>query len=398
VNIPVNGSNRQQFRSAVLWRRWLWAGLCGLLLVMSVARGGLYAQTGAPGPVENTTGTEEDSSKRVDESEESYRARMELRDQRFREQKRADMIYSNQAWTSKLDRLPEESQEHIKKQLREMIIASRQWKPGEDVSDYPYEPSAAARTDAQLRNQEREAWAEQLEKYQQREAAAYADSQGGQDGSEGGQEPSGQRSNDGNDSNTGAAGQERRHAAHDPGYNEVAAQAAEDISTEGVSENALSFLQGKSGQPAGSTQQNEGEEPLESQAPEQTGGLSEAEIPPGSMAVGDLAQLQGMNTSPGEASVPPSAQSPAESPMPSETQPSSDARQQDGPPAGEGQAADIPDSLLIEELAGLNTVSAGNSSAAVTGSPPADETNAATTPDVQAGTLEIDELKRLKGN
>jgi len=210
-----------------------------------------FGQGDAPDPGSGSATADEDTSRRVDESEESYRARMELRDQRYQEQKRSNMIYSSHGETSKLDQLPEASQEHIKQQLREMIMASRQWKPGEDVSDYPYEPSSAAQTDAKLRNQEREAWAEQLDKYQQREAAAYADAQRGRDGAADDGE-SGNGKADRNAAGSSSASSQRAAGKNrDSDSFSESPEAAEEISDAGVFENALSFVRGSDPQSTG---------------------------------------------------------------------------------------------------------------------------------------------------
>ncbi len=313
-----------------------WVRLCVVFLMTILACAGVLAQQ-APGNGEDADKQAEDTSKQVDESEENYRTRMELRDQRYREQPRADMIYSSQAGTEKIDQLPEASREHIKEQLRDMIIASRQWKPGEDVSDYPYEPSAAAQTDAKLRSQEREAWAEQLQKYQQREAAAYADAEGKPNAQAGGQQSGSEgaagsrQGKNGSAGKSSAAGQSQADAARNSESYEAQHRETEAVSTAGVSENALSFLQGKAGQPGAATPQTKAIEAGESDESaandDGTAGASaaaeakaEAEAPPGSLALSELALLQGMNPAPGEASDQPSAEQASGSPSTSEAQ------------------------------------------------------------------------------
>ena len=220
------------------------------------------------------------------------------------------MSYSTQGGDSKLDKLPEASREHIKEQMREMIIASRQWKPGEDVSDYPYEPSTEAQTDADLASQEREAWVEQLQKYQQREAAAYANSgNGGQGQQERGSE-TGQAANAGSRpgsaattaANNGTAGQSSAVSQRQAGSAAAGEQNVEQISTEGVSENALSFLQGTGA--AGMQQQPQQNETAASVSQadsadtitETAGSETIPTAPPGSLALAELAMLQGMET------------------------------------------------------------------------------------------------------
>ena len=264
--------------------------LCWLLLSPMVS-GAQEADAAPPDRI----GEEEDydNSQHVDESEENYRARMELRDQRYRDTPRMNTTYAPSTASEIIDGLPLASQEHIKAQLRDMIIESRQWEPGEDLTDFPYEPSAEAQGNAALRNKEREAWVEQLQKFQEREAAAYADAEEGQKGS----------------SSQGGA-------------------AEPPASTAGVSESALSFLRGAEG-PGGPLEEGNGlkgamsdgdqgpdgenEEQVAaamdmgtgSQAGEETG-AEQAGSPapmPGTLELGELAMLQGLNGQPGGTSL-----------------------------------------------------------------------------------------------
>ena len=197
-----------------------------------------------------------DASEQVDESEENYRRRMELREQRFNEKPRVDTTYAPQISEGKLDALPPESREHVKQQMRDMIIESRQWKPGDDFSAYPYEPSEAAKTDSALLQLEREAWAEQLQRYQEREAAAYANATG----SEAGQGEQGSQAGEGRQAAQGQSGNTASDSAGRPGdsaQQQQSASAAQsqawtqqerpvpELSAAGVSESALSFVQGQ---------------------------------------------------------------------------------------------------------------------------------------------------------
>lgn len=144
------------------------AALLSLLLGLCAA--GALAQE--PAAETADADTAEDGSRRVDESEESFRARMELREQRFRERQRGTPTFSySAAREGKLANLPPASQEHIRSQLRDLVVESRSWKPGEDLTGYPYEPSPAASRDPGLAGQEREAFIEQLQRYQQRAEA-----------------------------------------------------------------------------------------------------------------------------------------------------------------------------------------------------------------------------------
>ena len=363
---------------------------------------GLLAQTGAPGSDDGSARTEQESSRKVDESEESYRTRMELRDQRYREQKRADMIYAIPAGTSKLDQLPEASREHIKQQMRERTIASRQWKPGEDVSDYPYEPSEAAQTDAKLHNLEREAWAEQLEKYQQREAAAYANTQGGQSALAGGQESGKGGANGSSGASTASASQNQADAARKPDPYEGTGGETEEISTAGVSESALGFLQGKAGQtgtpePAAETALGEGGDAGDHAAGEShaSSGSARQEAPPGSLALSELALLQGMNNNtPGGASGPPLAQQSTPSEVPA---PAADAgRDESG--VEQTDVAKLSGTLIINDLKKLDNAIPDNSVIAGAGLGSGGAGIPASSQAAEPGTLDIAELKKLDGN
>jgi len=376
--------------------------------MMVLGGANVFAQSTAPGSGDDASKAEEDSSRKVDESEESYRTRMELRDQRYREQQRADMIYSTQGGTSKLDQLPEASREHIKEQMRDMIIASRQWKPGEDVSDYPYEPSAAAQNDPQLRRHEREAWAEQLQKYQQREAAAYANAQANQQANQNAQ-AGGEQGGNGSSSagkgdpnrNSGAAGKNQARSAPNADSYREREQEMEAVSTAGVSENALSFLQGRDGQGQQATLQADGEQAGESdsEAADQSDSPNRtvaAEAQPGSLEVSELKQLKGMSTS-GEdtADVFPAAPQ-AGSPAASTAQQSSSAPGADAGSEQKDEAKTLAGTLGIDELDKLGNESLQALNVAPAGSAIDEPENPAASGSVEAGTLKIEELKRLK--
>jgi len=118
------------------------------------------------------TGGSDDSSDQVEESEEAYRRRMELEGARQQETF-SNTSYSSQASQQKIDKLPEESQQNIRAQITDIIIESDEWEPSDVLEEYPYQPTAAAEEDSELRDQELEAWAEQVDKYHEREAAAF---------------------------------------------------------------------------------------------------------------------------------------------------------------------------------------------------------------------------------
>jgi hypothetical protein len=122
----------------------------------------------------------------------------------------------------KIDKLPEESRDNIRDQLLDIIMKNGEWEPKDALEEYPYEPTAAAKSDPELMEREQEAWDEQIEKYHQREAAAFgthrgpvpgpgnpAGQEGGQQGDgaqQGGQQGSGQDGSDGGDSGEGSKG------------------------------------------------------------------------------------------------------------------------------------------------------------------------------------------------
>jgi hypothetical protein len=112
-----------------------------------------------------------------------------------------------------------------------------------------------------LKEQEQEAWDEQVEKYHEREAAAFGahrgpvpgpgnptgqegGQQGGgsQQGQQGGEQGSGQGGQDGDGESDG--GTEGTYQPYQPGSN----GSEDEVSTAGVSESALDFLRGKQGQ------------------------------------------------------------------------------------------------------------------------------------------------------
>jgi hypothetical protein len=342
--------------------------LCVAVLALLLA-GSAFPQADHASGSGTASEAEQETSKQVDESEESYRTRMELRDQRFREQKRADTTYSSQGGTSKMDQLPEASREHVKEQLRDMIIASRQWKPGEDVSDYPYEPSEAAQTDAQLLRQEREAWAEQLQKYQQREAAAYATANaasptqdGGQQGGQGAAGSGQQDAANGASSRPGSAGQGQSSSARSAQSYQGRERDAEQVSTAGVSESALSFLQGKAGQAA--------------QPAMQGAAASQADSPePGGAAAQTVAATTPAGQQQGSA-----GQSSGKTP---------DAESDNATPEGTVAIDDL--SKMDNGMSQSAAVSANRAEAAETG-------QASALAPAEPGTLEIEELRKLGGS
>ncbi len=391
----------------VICRRW--AGLYAAFFLTFSACGSLFAQTSAAGNEAEPGEAEKDTSQRVDESEESFRTRMELRDLRFRQQPRADMTYSSGGEKSKLDQLPEASREHIKEQLRDMIMASRQWEPGEDVSDYPYEPSSAAQNDAKLRSLEREAWTEQLQKYQQREAAAYATAKDGKDGEHGDQE-GGKGTEGAGGANDGAGGagsqaasKSQANSARNPEPYTGRDHEMEAISTAGVSESALSFLQSKGGQMGTTDPQSKagaGNE-ADDAAVDDSGSASESPevaAPPGSLALSELALLQGMNAAAGSTSDDPSAQQSMDRPAASGAQQPSPDQNSADTSALEDAVEIMAGTLNIDELKNMGGASAQGIDSATPGANAGDAIKPIASNPTEPGTLDINELKRLGGD
>lgn len=220
--------------------------LCATLLVLTVPLP-LYAQD---------TADADPPSSRAEESDEAYRRRMELEDAR-----RRDLGYTLPPETyaqqqEKIDQLPQESREHIQDQLIDVIVDNGDWEPADALREYPYEATAAAREDPELMRQEQEAWDEQIEKYHKREAAAYgtylgpldepgeaADEMQGDAGAsaagESGQGPG--QTEDGGEAAAGATASTAAGTYQPYQSNRDRSEAA--VSTAGVEQNALEFLQ-----------------------------------------------------------------------------------------------------------------------------------------------------------
>jgi len=204
------------------------------------------------------TGGSDDSSDQVEESEEAYRRRMELEGARQQETF-SNTSYSSQTKQQKIDKLPEESQQNIRAQITDIIIESDEWEPSDVLEEYPYQPTAAAEEDSELRDQELEAWAEQVDKYHEREAAAFGatrppmpgasqqqagtgdSGEGPQQGEQGqGKEGAGQGGSQSEKDDSRTAGSYEPYQSGSPSDDD-------ELSTAGVSESALDFLRGKQG-------------------------------------------------------------------------------------------------------------------------------------------------------
>jgi hypothetical protein len=206
------------------------------------------------------------ASAEVEESDEAYRRRMELEDARQR-----DLGYTLPAPTyaqkqEKLDKLPEESRDNIRDQLVDIIVQNGEWEPSDALKEFPYEPTAAARGNPELKQQEQEAWDEQIEKYHKREAAAFGTYLGPVPGpgNPTGEEGGGQEGDGGEGMDTGSkqqgGGSGEQAGDQSGGQDEVAGTAGtyepyqsnrstseEEVSTAGVQQSALDFIKGLQG-------------------------------------------------------------------------------------------------------------------------------------------------------
>ena len=116
---------------------------------------------------------QDDSSRQTEQTDESYRQQMELEDARDRDRTYIDNTYTQKGNLEKIDKLPEESRDNIRDQLVDIIMENGEWEPKDVLEEYPYTPTATAEGDPELRQQEQEAWDEQIEKYHEREAEAF---------------------------------------------------------------------------------------------------------------------------------------------------------------------------------------------------------------------------------
>jgi len=196
----------------------------------------------------------------VEVNEDNYRQFMELKDARQQRNMLPENSYQSQAGAQKIDKLPEESQKHLRNELREIIIQGDQWQPGDENTDYPYVPSNAASTNRALQKKEVDAWSELVDNYHKREAEIYgnasrskaASSTAGAagEGSAGGNMGQGgedqQASQQSNSKQSSTAGSYSPESSNDPNA----------TSTEGVSQNAMEFLKGQGNQMANAGEAN----------------------------------------------------------------------------------------------------------------------------------------------
>jgi hypothetical protein len=285
------------------------------LLWLTLAAGPPQALAQDPSAADET----DNSSQQVEESDEEFRRRMELEDARARDLGYPTPVDTGQKGLEKIDKLPEKSRDNIRDQLIDVIVENGEWEPFDALKEYPYEPTAAAQAEPELMQREQEAWDEQIQKYHEREAAAFGahrgpvpgpgnpggkagGEQGGERGAQGqsggqsgepGGEPGGQQGS-GQDSAQGSA-EAGSSGTYQP-YESNRSPATDEVSTAGVQQSALDFLRGQQGQaqaapsPAPTTDTSASEpEPESAEAAEPEVSLDTRGI----IAIEDLDKLEG---------------------------------------------------------------------------------------------------------
>lgn len=121
----------------------------------------------------------DDPSRETDIAEDNYRRYMELSDRRLERPAFPTATLQPGSSLEKMGKLPEESQKHLRNQLRGIILARGPWTPEERDAPYRFTPSAAAQKDPDLLRREAEAWVELVGEYHEREAATLAGREGG---------------------------------------------------------------------------------------------------------------------------------------------------------------------------------------------------------------------------
>lgn len=229
------------------------------LLTISVF---LYTPTGFAQDKEESASKDSNvpASQEVEINEDNYRQFMELRDARQQRNILPEDAFKPNAGLQKLDKLPEESQKHLRNQLREIIVQGDEWQPGDEGKHYPYVPSEAASTNPELQKQEAEAWGELVDSYHRREAEIYENSARSQaamasDGASNGgsNTPNGSPGDGTGQAGTGEAGAGGEAANESrPEQSSTADSYSPNTSndpnarnTAGVSQNAMEFLKGQ---------------------------------------------------------------------------------------------------------------------------------------------------------
>ena len=181
---------------------------------------------------------------------------MELKDPNLQREIIPENVFKPGSGLQKLEKLPEESQKHLRNQLREIIVQGDPWQPGDEEINFPYTPSVAASTDPSLAKQELEAWGELVDSYHQRESQIYENSsgiraamgseQGSSDSQENNAGPSGQTGQGDEGSQGQQSGQENNpnQNGNEGTYSVNTPNDPDAANTAGVSQNAMEFLKG----------------------------------------------------------------------------------------------------------------------------------------------------------
>ena len=213
-----------------------------------------------PAQDENASGSTE-----VEFNEDNYRRHMELRDTREQRTVFPETEYQTQTGRQKIADLPEESQKHLRDELREVILSSDRWQPGDELLDFPYHPSVAAKTNQPLQEQESQAWDELVESYHQREADIYQNAARAR-GAESAETANGEgiasdtesgrgEEQDSDRNGSAAGGNQPGQETLEGSYSPESAD-AQAVSTLGVSQNAMEYLLGSGQQPGQSGSSN----------------------------------------------------------------------------------------------------------------------------------------------
>ena len=283
----------------------------------------------------------------VEINEDNYRQFMELRDARQQRDMLPENSYQSQAGAQKIDKLPEESQKHLRNELREIIIQGDQWQPGDEGSEYPYVPSNAASTNPALQKQEAGAWGELVDNYHKREAEIYANASRSQAASatagaagEGSAQGPGQGEGEGEGSaggNTGQGGEGQQASEQNSSkqnstagsYSPNSSNDPNATSTEGVSQNAMEFLKGQGNQVANAGEANSASsDGNNGQADTQAGGQTDGQAQSGQAQSGQAQSEQaqdGQQTSDEQARTASASAESSSSPTPDEPESDSTA-------------------------------------------------------------------------
>lgn len=216
--------------------------------------------TGAEDTLVTPASQDHPTSQEVEVSEDNYRRFMELKDRQQQRNIIPETVFKPQGSLQKIAALQEDSQKHLRNQLRDIILQSEQWKPGDELQLHPYVPSASAQNSQSLQRQEAEAWDELLAGYHQREAGIYANSTRSEAAmvSANGQSDQSEASDDGDkgDGDKGDGNKEGgnkgkqaaeasnagQNGASADSYSPNSSKAAASPVTVGISQNALEFL------------------------------------------------------------------------------------------------------------------------------------------------------------